>query len=135
MSLLYGCIFIIRFGTMRKTYKGAEWAEEAQKSRTGIWWNIWVLLAMPATWLAWSMILYITTVMAFVWRTSPFPSPSLSSTTTPSETSLQILVPRIVISLVLTLGLVYFILIALTLRKYGEMMDRAWQRRIWGWMR
>lgn len=26
MSLLYGCMFIIRFGTMRKTYKAAEWA-------------------------------------------------------------------------------------------------------------
>jgi len=27
MSLLYGCIYIIRFGTMRKTYKAAEWAQ------------------------------------------------------------------------------------------------------------
>jgi len=26
MSLLYGCIYIIRFGSMRKTYKAAEWA-------------------------------------------------------------------------------------------------------------
>jgi len=27
MSLVYGCLFIIRFGTMRKTYKAAEWAQ------------------------------------------------------------------------------------------------------------
>ena len=70
MSLLYGCMYIVRFGTMRKTYKAAEWAtvrillyrvklpllinnQEAQKSRTGIFWNVWVLLAMPAAWLAW----------------------------------------------------------------------------------
>ena len=26
MSLLFGCIYIIRFGSMRKTYKAAEWA-------------------------------------------------------------------------------------------------------------
>lgn len=26
MSLLYGCMYVIRFGTMQKTYKGAEWA-------------------------------------------------------------------------------------------------------------
>ncbi len=26
VSLLYGCLFIIRFGTMRKPYKAAEWA-------------------------------------------------------------------------------------------------------------
>ncbi|KAF8886608.1 hypothetical protein CPB84DRAFT_1539785 [Gymnopilus junonius] len=130
MSLLYGCIYIIRFGTMRKTYKGAEWAEEAQKSRTGIFWNVWVMLAMPATWLAWSMILYIVTIMSFVWRTTPFSEPSVVE-----ETSAQILIPRIIISLVVALGLVYFFLIAATLRKYGDMMDRAWQRQIWGWMK
>ncbi|KDR79524.1 hypothetical protein GALMADRAFT_63592, partial [Galerina marginata CBS 339.88] len=120
MSLLFGCIYIIRFGTMRKTYKGAEWAQEAQKTRTGIFWNVWVLLAMPATWLAWSMILYIITIMAFVWRTSPFPS-SLPSTPdpVPTSSSAQILIPRIVISLVFSLGLVYFVLIAATLRRYG----------------
>lgn len=26
MSLLFGCMYIIRFGSMRKTYKAAEWA-------------------------------------------------------------------------------------------------------------
>ncbi|KDR85877.1 hypothetical protein GALMADRAFT_235010 [Galerina marginata CBS 339.88] len=135
MSLLYGCIYIIRFGTMRKTYKGAEWAQEAQKTRTGIFWNVWVLLAMPATWLAWSMTLFVVTIMAFVWRTSPFPA-SQSSTTNPSmlSISVQLLVPRIIISVVLSLGVVYFVLIAATLRRYGEMMDRAWQRRISGWV-
>lgn len=27
MSLLYGCVYIIRFGTMRKAHKACEWAE------------------------------------------------------------------------------------------------------------
>ena len=27
LSLIFGCMFIIRFGTMRKTYAAAEWAE------------------------------------------------------------------------------------------------------------
>lgn len=53
MSLLYGCVFIIRFGTMRTAHKAAEWAEEGQQSKTSIFWNVWVLLAMPTTWLAW----------------------------------------------------------------------------------
>jgi len=26
VSLLFGCVYIIRFGSMRKTYKAAEWA-------------------------------------------------------------------------------------------------------------
>ena len=73
MSLLYGCIYIIRFGMMRSTCRAAEWAhvsccsqkydyrilhisffpQEAQKTTTSIFWNVWVFLAMPATWLAW----------------------------------------------------------------------------------
>ena len=80
MSLFYGCIYIIRFGTMRKTYKAAEWAQvsiymscpprihltffqEAQTSRTGIFWNVWVLLAMPATWLAWQVSFELYVIM------------------------------------------------------------------------
>ncbi|KAF8972432.1 hypothetical protein BDZ97DRAFT_832381 [Flammula alnicola] len=59
VSLLFGCMYIIRFGSMRKTYKAAEWALEAKKTKTVIWWNVWVLLAMPAIWLTWSIILYI----------------------------------------------------------------------------
>ena len=27
--------------------------QEAKKSKTVIWWNVWVLLAMPAIWLTW----------------------------------------------------------------------------------
>ncbi|TFK38159.1 hypothetical protein BDQ12DRAFT_123232 [Crucibulum laeve] len=54
MSLLYGCMYIIRFGGLRKTLTWAlEWASEAQQTRTPIFWNTWVMLAMPAVWLCW----------------------------------------------------------------------------------
>ncbi|KIK00476.1 hypothetical protein K443DRAFT_610856 [Laccaria amethystina LaAM-08-1] len=128
MSLLYGCIYIIRFGTMRKTYKAAEWATEAQKTRTGIWWNVWVMLAMPATWLAWSMILYIFCIMSFVWRAGTSEDVNIHAIS-PRDA----LGPRIAITVVFSLGLIYFLLIVSTFRRYGDMMDRAWQQRVWGW--
>lgn len=128
MSLLYGCMYIVRFGTMRKTYKAAEWATEAQKSRTGIFWNVWVLLAMPAAWLAWSMILYLACIMSFVWRTGTTEDANIVPLT-PSEAR----VPRALITFVLALGVIYFFLIAATFRRYGDNMDRAWQQRIIGW--
>ena len=76
MSLIYGCLYIIRFGTMRKTHKAAEWAnvseysshvhsatssadshdstsQESERTSTSIFWNVWVMLAMPAVWLGW----------------------------------------------------------------------------------
>ncbi|KAF9467779.1 hypothetical protein BDZ94DRAFT_1155478, partial [Collybia nuda] len=114
MSLLYGCLYIIRFGTMKKTHKAAEWAEEGQKSKTVIFWNVWVLLAMPATWLAWSIILYIVCIMSFVWRTG-----TANANTSPTISQRAALGPRIAISAVLGLGVLYFLLILNTFRRYG----------------
>ncbi|TFK37838.1 hypothetical protein BDQ12DRAFT_140222 [Crucibulum laeve] len=128
MSLLYGCMYIIRFGTMRKTHKAAEWAEEAQKSKTYMWWNVWVLLSMPAVWLSWSIILYIICIMAFIWRTG-----TISNQNTPLLTAMDAFAPRTFISVVLGLGIIYFILIMLTFRRYGDAMDRAWHQRVIGW--
>jgi len=84
---------------------------------------------MPATWLAWSMILYIVCIMSFIWRTGTTADTD-RGTMSPSEAR----IPRIIVSVVLSLGLIYFGLIASTLRRYGDMMDQAWQRRIMGWM-
>ncbi|KAF8629766.1 hypothetical protein AX15_003286 [Amanita polypyramis BW_CC] len=53
MSLSYGCMYIIRFGTMKSMYRASSWADEARKSKTSLWWNVWVFLAMPVVWLAW----------------------------------------------------------------------------------
>ena len=60
MSLSYGCIYIVRFGTMRSMYRASRWAEEARRTKTAILWNVWVLLAMPAVWLSWCVTFIIT---------------------------------------------------------------------------
>ncbi|TFK25147.1 hypothetical protein FA15DRAFT_655388 [Coprinopsis marcescibilis] len=128
ISLLYGCVYIIRFGTMRKTYKAAEWALEARKSHTTIFWNVWVLLAMPAVWLSWSLILYITCIMSFLWRTDTH---SNEHGPMPFHWLLAI---RVIISTILGLGVVYGILVLRTFRRYGTAMDNAWKGRINGWI-
>ena len=75
------------------------------------------------------MILYIVCIMSFVWRTGTTDDANRGQMT-PEDA----LVFRILVSVVLSLGVIYFVLIASTLRKYGEMMDRAWHRRIMGWV-
>jgi hypothetical protein len=52
-SLSFGCIYIVRFSTMRSMYKASKWAEEARREADFTWWNIYVLLSMPAVWMAW----------------------------------------------------------------------------------
>ncbi|PIL36421.1 hypothetical protein GSI_00109 [Ganoderma sinense ZZ0214-1] len=69
MSLSFGCVYIVHFGTMRSMDRASRWAEEARKTRATVLWNIWVLLATPAIWLAWSMIAFCIAIMSFVWRT------------------------------------------------------------------
>lgn len=72
ISLIYGCFFIIRFGSMRRVSRGVEWAFvrirycknnlgqchlrtdfKASCSDQSLIWNVYVLLAMPIIWLIW----------------------------------------------------------------------------------
>ncbi|PIL36424.1 hypothetical protein GSI_00112 [Ganoderma sinense ZZ0214-1] len=64
MSLSFGCVYIVHFGTMRSMDRASRWAEEARKTRATVLWNIWVLLATPAIWLAWSMIAFCIAMTA-----------------------------------------------------------------------
>ncbi|KAF8131137.1 hypothetical protein EV363DRAFT_1165666, partial [Boletus edulis] len=116
MSLSYGCTYIVRFGTMRSMYKATRWAEEAARTTTFIFWNVWVLLAMPAIWLAWSMIFFIVAILAFVWRYGSSADP----TTPPLLSPTAAMGPRIAISALFFLGLLYFFAIVKTLHNYGR---------------
>ncbi|KAJ7113307.1 hypothetical protein C8R43DRAFT_131440 [Mycena crocata] len=117
MSLLFGSMYIIRFGTMHKMYKAASW--EAQKGTTSILWNVWILLAIPAVWMAWSIILFVTCIMAFTGRTGALADPVDTALSNHTARGLHIGV-----SAVLVVALVYVFLIVKTFRKYGDVMDK-----------
>ncbi|KAJ7735110.1 hypothetical protein DFH07DRAFT_967345 [Mycena maculata] len=90
--------------------------QEARKTDTLIWWNVWTLLAMPAVFLAWSVVFFIMSITAFVWRTGSVLDPDERQ----SLGRHAVLVPRIAVTVVLLLGLLYFGLIIATLRRYGQ---------------
>ncbi|KAJ7618440.1 hypothetical protein FB45DRAFT_1063108 [Roridomyces roridus] len=116
MSLCYGCVYIVRFSTMGSMYRASKFAEEARKTDTFIWWNVWTLLAMPAVFLAWSVVFFILSITTFVWRTGSVLDPDERQ----SLGRHAVLGPRIAVSVVLFIGLVYFGLIIATLRRYGQ---------------
>ncbi|KAJ6580888.1 hypothetical protein B0H19DRAFT_1251168 [Mycena capillaripes] len=128
MSLLYGCMYIIRFGTMRKMHKASSFANEAQRGTTSIWWNVWVLLAMPAVWLAWSIITFLTCIMSFIWLSGSTQDP-VDFAVSPRAA----LGPRIGLTVVFSLGLIYFVLIVRTFHRYGDPLDREWMRTVNQW--
>ena len=41
-------------------------AQDAQRSRTALLWNAWVLLAMPAVWLGWAVLAFVVAAWFFV---------------------------------------------------------------------
>ncbi|CCM04950.1 uncharacterized protein FIBRA_07147 [Fibroporia radiculosa] len=125
MSLSYGCVYIVQFGTMRSMDRASRWAEEAQKSKTAILWNIWVLLATPAIWLAWSMIAFCVSILSYVWRTG-----SVTDETAPSPlTERQAIAVRTAITAVFALGLLKFAMIIHSFRRYhGARRDRRGER-------
>ncbi|KAJ7290423.1 hypothetical protein C8J57DRAFT_1045492 [Mycena rebaudengoi] len=132
MSLLFGSIYIIRFGTMRKMYKAASWAEEAQTEDQYIIWNVWVLLAIPAVWLAWSIIFFVTCIMVFVWQTG---EPTDTDSTAAGLSPRSALALRIAVTGLLTIAMVYLFLIIRTFRHYGDYMDRKWNDKVLTWAR
>ncbi|KAJ7738783.1 hypothetical protein B0H16DRAFT_1891250 [Mycena metata] len=128
VSLLFGSMYIMRFGGMRKMYKAASWAEEAQKGSTSMLWNVWILLAMPAIWLIWSILLFVTCIMAFTWRTGAIGEPVQTAL---SHNIAQGL--RIGVSALLAVAFIYFLLVVNTFRKYGDGMDRRWNEKVIEW--
>lgn len=129
MSLLYGCIYMAQFGAMKKLYKAASWAEEAQRSRTDILWNVWVFLAMPTVWLLWSTLAFVASIISYTWR---------AGSTVDEHEPLspgQAMIPRIVVSIVLVLGLLYLVCILRTLYRYGAKMENAWRANFRHWRR
>ena len=75
-----------------------------------------------------SVVLFIACIMAFVWRVR------LAEDSTWTFKTSQALFPRLTISTVLGLGVIYFALILDTLRRYGHVMDKAWKKLASGWI-
>jgi len=117
MSLTYGCTYIVQFGSMRSMYKASRWAEESQKTKTVIWWNVWVMLAIPAIWLAWSMIAFCIAILSFVWRTGATTDPPDGNR--PQLSPAAAVIIRVIVTFIFGLGVVHFIMIVRTFGTYG----------------
>ncbi|KAG6894776.1 hypothetical protein C0992_004732 [Termitomyces sp. T32_za158] len=99
--------------------------EEARKTKTVIWWNVWVLLAMPAIWMSWVMVLFIASILSFVWRTGSVSDPD----DRPALSERGALGARLAVTGVFMLGMIYFVLIVRTLKSYGMQANNDTSRQ------
>ncbi|KAJ3729430.1 hypothetical protein C8R42DRAFT_651867 [Lentinula raphanica] len=123
ISLLCGSFCVLQFGSMRKMPKAAEWTREAHKSDQLMWWNCWIMLAMPATWLTWSILLLLASMMSYTWRSfSQHPLSSVSAHT--------ILSFQITISAVLGCGVFCVVALVSTLcLQFGDPLEQKFVYR------
>ncbi|KAI6103112.1 hypothetical protein EDD16DRAFT_1644336 [Pisolithus croceorrhizus] len=120
-SLVYGCIYIVQSAMVKSMYKATRWTQEIQKTATFTLWNVQIMLALPGVWLAWSMIFFIASILAFVWRSGSKKNPSTPSPLGPDAE----IGPRVFISVLFILGIAYFGTILNTLQEYGRVSGAA----------
>lgn len=77
---------------------------------------------MPAIWLAWSMLLFVTSILAFVWRFGSTDNSDQQQLGLPPNVTLG---TRIALTCVFGLGMIYFVLIVKTMRSYGDPRNRC----------
>jgi hypothetical protein len=80
---------------------------------SSIVWNVWILLATPAIWLAYSMISFCVAILSFVWTTGTDKMPQ------PPSTEMAI-APRIVVTGVFAIGVLVFIAVIRTFRSWTD---------------
>lgn len=66
------------------------------------------------------MIFFISAIVSFVWRGGPEPEPESKAAEGRRLLEAKMLIPRILISVLLFLGIVYFVLIVRTLKRYSD---------------
>ncbi|KAJ4494637.1 hypothetical protein C8J55DRAFT_497175 [Lentinula edodes] len=121
ISLLCGSFCVLQFGSMRRMPEAAKWMKEAHKSDQLVWWNCWIMLAIPATWLAWSISLLMATIMLYTWRNTT--QNGVSSTIELSAHAVLSL--RITVSAVLAFGVVCIGALVITLSlQFGDHLDQ-----------
>lgn len=80
---------------------------------------------MPVIWLVWSIVLFIVSIMSYIWRTGSVADPPERTTSATAA-----LGTRIAITCVIGIGMFYLACICKTFARYGDRMDNAWKRQM-----
>ncbi|KAI6027084.1 hypothetical protein EDC04DRAFT_2899357 [Pisolithus marmoratus] len=134
MSLSYGCVYIVRFATMKTMYKAGKMGTGNSENynvyimervgHAGVALRVVGLVRVHTLFprfplsptLRRSMIFFIASILSFVWRSGSTTDPSTPSPLDPTAA----IGPRVLVSAFFLLGLIYFAAIVKTLQGYGR---------------
>lgn len=119
-------------------YRASRWAAETKRNTTGVLWNVWVMLALPAVWLSWALVAFLVAILGWVWRTAPegldadvASSLGVGGRLASGQTDgfkKEVLAARIAVTALFGLGMVYVIAIIVTFSAYGN--ENGWQEAV-----
>ncbi|KAJ7073929.1 hypothetical protein C8F01DRAFT_1360678 [Mycena amicta] len=128
MSLVYTALFSVYFGSFvpvsAHTSRRRRWAQEMRNAAIdttpahGRFWSIWVLVSLPLVWTCWGIILFIVSMILFVWPPQFAGSKNVNSDETASDS--ESLGVRMVLSVMVLMGVVHLVLAILHLRRVGH---------------
>ncbi|KAF5352600.1 hypothetical protein D9756_006335 [Leucocoprinus leucothites] len=124
-SIVYGCLYIIQFRRMRTDNIIIGWAMETEKPHIVVW-NTWFLLALPVVFLAWSILIFITAIIWFMWRTRASPPLEFSLPAPPLTESAF----RVLTSVFLVIAIIYLVLALSRFFQCGAPMTGHWKREV-----
>ncbi|TDL17468.1 hypothetical protein BD410DRAFT_883483 [Rickenella mellea] len=127
-SIVYTCLYIMRFGTMSLGNNAERWAKESRTSSKNIIWNAWVMLSMPAAWLAWSLIFFFVAIISYICTTGTS-TETISKLPGSDRGAWGLRIPVITL---FALGVIYFVLVIRTLNSFSDddmyTFPRSWTR-------
>ncbi|KAJ6597513.1 hypothetical protein DFH09DRAFT_1132080 [Mycena vulgaris] len=113
---VYAFILSMALGKLETGTEGLVWIRQATSRATrNLFWNPWIMLSMPLTWIIWGVIYFAVFILVFLWR-----SGAIDERDENSKPSLhQEYGPRAITTLIFGVGVVYLILIIITVRGMG----------------
>ncbi|KIL69117.1 hypothetical protein M378DRAFT_21358 [Amanita muscaria Koide BX008] len=123
-SLTLGCLYLIRFETIRRTYKAIQWSSDALKTSHTALWNVYNLLALPSAWLAWSLLFFVVCLMSIVWQ--PIDA-TIGGTGSLGPLHLA---SKIALSALLFVGMVHLSYALVAFAGYGSRLDKKLLKKL-----
>ncbi|KAJ7752587.1 hypothetical protein B0H16DRAFT_1545870 [Mycena metata] len=105
---IYTFILTMAFKRLAKTAKGVLWIREAKCAPRKVFWDAWIMLALPLAWISWGVFYFGIFIMTFLWRSGG--ATQESGLNNPKPAAYESYVPRVATSFTFALGVVYLML-------------------------
>jgi len=124
ISLSFGMIFQSRFDHLDRSGLGHRWIQDVAKIPPSSWKFPPLLLAPPYAWLAWAIVSLISLILSYEWAplaaAQSNSSTSISTSTNGSRGRAAILLPPLLVTLILIIGLGHIYIVATLFLRFGS---------------